>query len=65
MQKQLCMEKLQKFIIQIREFLKILKVLYCDSISFISIEKISCPDCFDITAWTDDNEIMGIKHKDD
>jgi anthranilate synthase component 2 len=22
------------------------------------------PDCFDITAWTDDNEIMGIKHKE-
>jgi len=27
------------------------------------VEKISCPDCFDITAWTDDEEIMGIKHK--
>ena len=28
------------------------------------IDKRSLPDCFDITAWTDDNEIMGIKHKD-
>ena len=28
------------------------------------IDKKSLPDCFDITAWTDDNEIMGIKHKD-
>ena len=28
------------------------------------IDKESLPDCFDITAWTDDNEIMGIKHKD-
>lgn len=28
------------------------------------IERESLPDCFDITAWTDDNEIMGIKHKE-
>ena len=28
------------------------------------IDKKSLPDCCDITAWTDDNEIMGIKHKD-
>jgi anthranilate synthase component 2 len=28
------------------------------------IDRKSLPDCFDITAWTDDNEIMGIKHKD-
>lgn len=28
------------------------------------VERESCPECFDITAWsTDDNEIMGIKHK--
>ena len=27
------------------------------------VEKISCPDCFDITAWTEDDEIMSIKHK--
>ena len=27
------------------------------------IEKQTLPNCFDITAWTDDNEIMGIKHK--
>ena len=27
------------------------------------VEKASCPDCFEITAWTDDEEIMGIKHK--
>ena len=27
------------------------------------IDRTSLPDCFDITAWTDDNEIMGIKHK--
>ena len=27
------------------------------------IEKESIPDCFDITAWTEDQEIMGIQHK--
>ena len=27
------------------------------------IERDSCPGCFDITSWTDDDEIMGIKHK--
>ncbi len=27
------------------------------------VEKASCPDCFDITAWTEDDEIMSIKHK--
>ncbi len=27
------------------------------------VEKISCPNCFDITAWTEDDEIMNIKHK--
>ena len=28
------------------------------------IDKESLPNCFDITAWTDDNEIMGIRHKE-
>jgi anthranilate synthase component II len=28
------------------------------------IDRESLPNCFDITAWTDDNEIMGIKHKE-
>ncbi len=27
------------------------------------IERESCPDCLEITAWTDDGEIMGVKHK--
>lgn len=27
------------------------------------IERESMPDCLEITAWTDDNEIMGIRHK--
>ena len=28
------------------------------------IERESLPDCFEITAWTDDEEIMGIRHKE-
>ena len=28
------------------------------------VEKQTLPNCFDITACTDDNEIMGIKHKE-
>ena len=28
------------------------------------IDRETLPNCFDITAWTDDNEIMGIKHKE-
>ena len=28
------------------------------------IERESLPECFEITAWTDDEEIMGIRHKE-
>jgi len=28
------------------------------------IEKVSCPKELEITAWTDDDEIMGVKHKE-
>jgi len=27
------------------------------------VERSSLPDCLEITAWTDQNEIMGVKHK--
>ena len=27
------------------------------------IDRDTLPDCFDITAWTEDGEIMGIQHK--
>jgi anthranilate synthase component 2 len=29
----------------------------------LSIERASLPDCLHLTAWTDDGEIMGVKHK--
>lgn len=29
----------------------------------LAIERATCPDCLEITAWTPDGEIMGVKHK--
>jgi anthranilate synthase component II len=29
----------------------------------LAIERSSCPDCLQVTAWTPDGEIMGVKHK--
>ena len=28
----------------------------------LSIERATCPACLEVTAWTDDGEIMGVKH---
>jgi anthranilate synthase component 2 len=30
----------------------------------LAIERASLPACLDITAWTDDGEIMGVQHKE-
>ena len=29
----------------------------------LAIEKVSCPEVLEVTAWTDDGEIMGVRHK--
>ena len=29
----------------------------------LALQRESLPDCLEITAWTDDNEIMGIRHR--
>jgi anthranilate synthase component 2 len=30
----------------------------------LAIERASLPDCLEITAWTDDGEIMGVRHRE-
>ncbi|MCA1858274.1 aminodeoxychorismate/anthranilate synthase component II [Massilia oculi] len=30
----------------------------------LAIERASLPDCLEVTAWTDDGEIMGVRHRD-
>ncbi|HJW04354.1 MAG TPA: aminodeoxychorismate/anthranilate synthase component II, partial [Azospira sp.] len=35
----------------------------CTRYHSLAIERESLPDCLEITAWTDDGEIMGVRHK--
>ena len=37
--------------------------LACTRYHSLAIERESLPDCLDITAWTADGEIMGVRHK--
>jgi anthranilate synthase component 2 len=30
----------------------------------LAIERASCPEVLEVTAWTDDGEIMGVRHKE-
>ena len=36
--------------------------LICTRYHSLAIERESLPDCLEITAWTDDGEIMGVRH---
>jgi anthranilate synthase component 2 len=38
--------------------------LTCTRYHSLAIERASLPDCLEITAWTDDGEIMGVRHKE-
>ena len=35
----------------------------CTRYHSLVINRTSLPDCLEITAWTDDGEIMGVRHK--
>ena len=35
----------------------------CTRYHSLVIERASLPECLEITAWTDDGEIMGVRHK--
>ncbi len=37
--------------------------LTCTRYHSLAIERESLPDCLTVTAWTDDGEIMGVRHK--
>ena len=37
--------------------------LTCTRYHSLAIERASLPDCLDVTAWTEDGEIMGVRHK--
>jgi anthranilate synthase component 2 len=35
----------------------------CTRYHSLAIERASLPDCLEVTAWTADDEIMGVRHK--
>ena len=37
--------------------------LVCTRYHSLSVERESLPDCLEVTAWTDDGEIMGLRHR--
>ena len=37
--------------------------LVCTRYHSLAIERASLPDCLEVTAWTDDDEIMGVRHR--
>ncbi|HRP76978.1 MAG TPA: aminodeoxychorismate/anthranilate synthase component II [Rhodocyclaceae bacterium] len=37
--------------------------LVCTRYHSLAIERESLPECLEVTAWTDDGEIMGVRHK--
>ena len=37
--------------------------LTCTRYHSLAIERASLPDCLEVTAWTDDGEIMGVRHR--
>ena len=37
--------------------------LTCTRYHSLAIERESLPDCLEVTAWTDDGEIMGVRHR--
>jgi anthranilate synthase component II len=37
--------------------------LTCTRYHSLAIERASCPECLEVSAWTDDGEIMGVRHR--
>ena len=44
-------------------FAKLPKQFTVNRYHSLAIERATCPDCLEITAWTEDGEIRGVRHK--